>query len=356
MKNYWRLFAELVTELKGNYFLRTRLTLSFFITFSTVAIILILIPLASNSKKHVLESILRERLPGESSGFYIETTKKILNDFNLSEETIPLWILFFIIAGGVNYYLTGRGLQPLRQSIEAQKRFIADSSHELRTPLSIMKTNSEIALLEGPNLSSEEAIATLKSNLEEIDRMSNILQNLMHLSQVERRSSDFPLSKVNLSEALTHSIHSIERLAAKKNIKIIVARLDSSAILGNTTALEELCVNLLKNAINYSQEESSVTVSIKNNYPQDTELEISDTGIGIATKDLPHIFQPFYKADRSRNRRAGENSGLGLTIVKEIVKRHRATIQVKSTVGKGTSFIIKFPAFRERRKNYETNR
>src|SRR3989338_6806472 len=170
MKSYWKQFAEWVIALRDNYFVRTRIVLTVLFTISVIIIILLFLPFTQRIQKSVIESTLQEHLPGKEEAFYKRLTNDISRNLAQGRHAAIQWTLFLIMTATANYYLTGRGLRPIQESVEAQKRFIADSSHELRTPLSIIKTNSEIALLEGEDLSSEEAITTLKSNLEEIDR------------------------------------------------------------------------------------------------------------------------------------------------------------------------------------------
>ncbi len=280
---------------------------------------------------------------------YLVTIAAILTIFNfglkLTNTVYILPLTIAIVATVVGYFLSGITLKPIKTAMQTQKRFIADASHELRTPLSIMKTNSEVTLLEGEELNSQEAAQTIKSNLEEIDRMSNILQNLLNLSQIDSQVAEMPFSRVNLADVVLHSLHSVDKIANKKKIRLIVTKSESALIWGNVTALEEMSLNLLKNAVFYTPEEGQVTIMVKNNAPQDVELVVQDTGIGISAKDLPHIFEPFYKTDVSRLRKAGSgSSGLGLTIVREIVKKHRGLISIKSALGKGTTVTVSFPA------------
>lgn len=312
MTNYWRQFAEWVTELRHDLFFRTRFKLMIFYVL-TLAVLL-------------------------------EAANLVFNRAQARGD-LTLALAIAVAAVVVGYFLSGIALRPIKSAMLAQKRFIADASHELRTPLSIMKTNSEVALLEGENLTRQDMTSAIKSNLEEIDRMSHILQNLLNISQSYTHSVTITFNRVNLAEVAAAALRAADRLAAPKKIRLNVARSDSAIIWGNETALEEMILNLLKNAIFYTPEGGLVTIWVKSNPPENIELMVKDTGIGISTKDLPHIFEPFYKADKARIRRSeGISSGLGLTIVREIVKKHKGSITVQSAVGKGTMVSISFPA------------
>lgn len=334
MRNYWKQFEEWATALKLDLFFWTRLKLMVLYVV-TLTILLFgfnqIIQLSRNPETTVAPSphLLAYIIDAATGG--------------LSRTSVFIFIGILGASFVTSYFLTDVTLRPLRQIMQRQKRFIADASHELRTPLSIMKTNSEVALLDGGSLNPQEALTVTKSNLEEINRMSNILQNLLNLSQIDKRTVDMPFTKVNLLHVVEQSIRSVEPLALRKKITLSLFRADSAMLWGNTTGLEEMTVNLLKNAITYTPEGGQVSASVKHGAPERIELSIRDTGIGISAKDLPHIFEPFYKADTSRIRREGGSSGLGLTIVREIIKRHHGSIYIKSAVGKGTRVTILFP-------------
>lgn len=318
MKNYWKQFVEWATELRHDLFLQTRakLMISYIVTITILFLIFFF------GLRYLIDFLELEN-------------EGVIYAFSIGIAVTSML---------VSYFLSGIALGPIKKAMYTQKRFIADASHELRTPLSIMKTNSEVTLLEGQDLNTSDATNAIKSNLEEIDRMSNILQNLLNLSEIDSKNVEIPFTRVNLADVVLHCLHSVDRMASVKRVRLEVSKSDSAMIWGNITALEELVLNLLKNAVFYTPEDGQVSVSINYSSPEKVELIIRDTGIGIPSKDLPHIFEPFYKADISRLRKAGGGSGLGLTIVREIVKKHQGSISVKSAVGKGTAVIVNFPS------------
>ena len=342
IKSYWKQFAAWVTGLKHDPFVRSRLKPSLF-AILIVAVFLFTINWAfSYYAGRKIDRILRQNVTHEQK---IETIIDVTqNEINATKTKIQLACLPFIIVA--IYYLMGSSLKPIRRMVESQKRFISDVAHELRTPLSIIKMSSDVALMD-KNIPQEELIRTVKSNREEVDRMASIIQNLINLSRTQNRSDEheIALSKIDLSSVINRSIRMVENSAHQKGIEILTFVKCSRMIWGNSTSLEQVTLNLLKNAISFTPTGGLITVSIVDKGPKKIELTVRDTGGGISKKDLPHVFEPFYRADHSRQRHGTQNgSGLGLTIVKKIIEQHNGSIDIKSTPGKGTSVIIDFYA------------
>jgi signal transduction histidine kinase len=305
MRNFWKQFGASVIRSKGDPFVSVRLKLTGLYIVSLVVV-----------------AALVYLLIGTSS---------------LTE----IGLVLIIFATAIGYFLSSRALGPIRHMFRAQRRFIADASHELRTPLSIMKTNSEVALMEGSELKAEEAIETLTSNMEEIDRMSKLIEQLLSMSFYDNRMIEIPSAPVNFSQVVSGTVDKIQSLARQKNVKLIMEKADPLTIVGNPTALEQLVMNLVKNAIVYTPSGGKVHVSVERDGKQG-RLNVEDTGIGISPEDLPNVFNPFYKTDKAA--RMSDGTGLGLTIVKKIVERHNGSIDVESEPGKGTHFTVSLPA------------
>ncbi len=337
MKNYWKRFAVWVTELKNDPFVWARLKLTILYTLSLLVAFLItniaLLRIWFNTLQQVLPSSLEPQVREELS-------RNIDNE--IGRIGLTVYVLLFLAIATISFLISSRTLSPIRRIMRAQKRFIADASHELRTPLAIMKTNSEIVLLDGDHIDPKEAKNTFKSNLEEIDRMSKIIENLLALSYYDNRFADIPFQEINLSKLVTDITNRSQSLATKKSINLRLLNTDPGLIVGNIVAIEQLAVNLIKNAINYTPEGGQVSVSVTTKN-MSIEFKVKDSGIGIEKKDLPNVFNPFYKAGQGRIQLERESSGLGLTIVKKIVERHEGTIYLNSAVGKGTTIIITFP-------------
>lgn len=247
-------------------------------------------------------------------------------------------IMITVIFG---YAIARITLSPARNALKSQKQFIGNIAHELRTPLSIIKTNTEIALLD-ENL-DRKVRQVLESDLEELNRTSEIINNLLSLNSFIR-PEQVRFGDVDLGKVIETVVHDLLPLANRKRIAVIVRRSsrrgDYSTVWGNQTALDQIVRNLIKNSINYTPSGGNIHITTEPYGDQYVRLSIEDTGIGIARKDLFRIFEPFYRVDRSRSREHGGGSGLGLAIVSELVKLHHGKIVMRSTPGKGTTALI----------------
>jgi len=200
-----------------------------------------------------------------------------------------------------------------------------------------------VALLE--NNVTAELKQIMRSNIEELDRISEIINNLLSLSAlVHPERMEF--SSVDLSELASRVVSKYTQLAKHAQQQVTLRKSPNANVWGNATGLEQIVSNLLKNAIQYTPQGGQVVVTVAPSVGDQVELVIQDSGIGIGRKDLFRIFEPFYRAEQSRNRSQG-GSGLGLTIVSELLKLHNGKITIRSAVGRGTSVIILLPAARK---------
>lgn len=225
----------------------------------------------------------------------------------------------------------------LEASFNRIKQFTADASHELRTPLTILKGETEIALRTEDTIQGLKK--TLVSNLEEIDRLSKIVNDLLFLSRMDSGREEFHLQDVSLDMIVQEKYEQMKALAMKKGIEMHIGKKEGVHVKGDPVKLRQLLLNLLDNAIKYTPPGGKVWLSL-NRVDGFARITVSDTGIGIPEEDLPHIFERFYRADKAR--RDG-GSGLGLSICKLIVEAHKGRIDVKSTPGKGSTFEVYIP-------------
>ena len=246
-------------------------------------------------------------------------------------------ILFFF--SGLGFFLAGKNLRPIEEVLEKQKRFTADASHDLRTPLAIMKTDCEVSLKK-KTVTNEEFRQVMLSNLEEIDRMSAMVDQLLFLSR-HNYTSEQPLELISLDTLVEKMTTTFQSLAKRKNLTLSFVRNTPGNMLGNRLDVERLFLNILKNAIDYTPAGGKIHVSVQTSSSQ-LKLSIKDTGIGIAQKDLPHITEAFYKADQARSAEYS-GAGLGLSIVKKIVTQHHGKLEITSTPGVGTEVIVLLP-------------
>ncbi|MEK7511265.1 MAG: HAMP domain-containing sensor histidine kinase [Patescibacteria group bacterium] len=255
-------------------------------------------------------------------------------------------LVFFIILALnalFGYFMAKFALKPTRHSLARQKQFIGNVAHELRTPLAVIKTNTEVALFD--EKLDPYVKQTFTDTLSELDRISEIINNLLTFDSLTRpkRLEFEPVDMRHVSEAV------IKRhlpLATERGIRLAMDSGGSAVIDGNATALDQIMSNIVKNALNYTpaNKDGSVRILIENDSDGKTVITVADTGVGIAQKDLFHIFEPFYRGDSSRTRGVGSGTtGLGLTIVNELVRLHRGSITIRSAIGRGTAVKLTFP-------------
>lgn len=285
--------------------------------------------------KTVIYGIMNGIASGKTDSNYITDSVELVK----SNRFIIFTFISFILTMLFTFLVSRITLQPAKNALESQKRFISDIAHELRTPLAIIKTNSEVALMESDL--SPKIVAVIKSNVEELDRMSQIINNLLSLKNMIR-PENIKFNDVNIGPIIDSVIDKLKDLAEKKHLQIIVKKITPHVVWGNPVALEQIVTNLLKNAINYTSDNGNITIRVGPDYIGNIILHIEDTGIGITKKDLLHIFEPFYRAEGSRNRKNG-SSGLGLTIVSELVKMHSGRLTVRSAENKGTTVLVTLP-------------
>lgn len=245
----------------------------------------------------------------------------------------------FGIAGLAGYFLAGRTLNPIKEMVDDQNRFITDASHELRTPLTSLKTSIEVGL-RNKNMALIQAKKLLESNLEDVERLQILSDGLIRLAQYQKPNGNIIFDKISIKEIVNSAIDKIKIMAQVNKIRII-SKIENLQIQGDSKSLTELFVILLDNAIKYSKQNSSVKI-ITNKTDGKIVIAVSDEGIGIDSKDLPHIFDRFYRAEKSRSKENVSGYGLGLSIAKKIVEIHNGAISVKSEKNKGTTFTIKF--------------
>lgn len=248
--------------------------------------------------------------------------------------------VILLAAGGVSYLLARRTLRPIEESLAAQRRFTSDASHELRTPLTAMRTEIEVAL-RNKTLGCDEHLKVMRSALEEIQRLERLSRGLLRLAQSEER--ELPVSAaVQPVELLTKkAVKDVTPSAKAKRISFEYGGLEGS-VQGEHDSLVELFIILLDNAVKYSP--ANTTVNVRSRVLGNrVVIRVEDRGIGIAPTDLPHIFERFYRADRSRSKSAADGYGLGLPIAKHIVEQHHGSIDVKSDIGAGTVVSVFLP-------------
>lgn len=227
----------------------------------------------------------------------------------------------------------------LESSFKQIKQFSSDASHELKTPLTAIRGEIEVILRR--ERKREEYKKTLKSVLEETDKLGKIIDNLLFLSRMDSQSIKLSFRKVPLDEVFLEVFEETEKIARRKKVHLILKKIQQVNIEGEENQIKRVFTNLIDNAIKYTQEGGKVEISLEKERSL-AKFTVRDTGIGIPEAALPYIFDRFYRVDKARSRETG-GCGLGLAIAKWIVDAHKGKIEVKSKVGEGSIFIVSLP-------------
>ncbi|MFD0695113.1 sensor histidine kinase [Paenibacillus sp. GCM10027628] len=254
-------------------------------------------------------------------------------DFNVSVENNPLNGPFVELVNSINDMAVELGqLEKMRQE------FISNVSHEIQSPLTSISGFSRA--LKNENISEEERRHYLDIIEAESKRLSKLSDNLLKLTSLESEHHPFEPKSFRLDKQLRNHILACEPQWLEKEIEMDI-ELAAISLTADEDLLSQVWTNLIHNAIKFTPDGGTIGVHLKAG-DKEAEIRISDNGIGISEEDQAHIFERFYKADKSRNRTSGGN-GLGLSIVKKIIDMHQGSIEVTSQQDKGTTFTINLP-------------
>lgn len=246
-----------------------------------------------------------------------------------------------ILAGGgaLCYYLARRTLMPIEEAREAQNRFTADASHELRTPITAIRTVNEVTLM-NPRLTLKQAKIQLRSNVEELEKLTRLTDGLLTLANFE--NTEITFHNLSVDSLVRKAANRLASKAAARRITIEHSVPKGLKVAGDETSLVEALVILLDNAVKYSLKNGKITISVSRRQKQ-LKIDVTDRGIGIKPEEIGHIFERFYRADSARSKQQIDGYGLGLAIAKNIAKLHRGYISVKSKAGQGSTFSLVLP-------------
>jgi two-component system OmpR family sensor kinase len=238
----------------------------------------------------------------------------------------------------------------LQTSFGGLRRFTADASHELKTPLTVVRADVERAM--HPNVGAQERMQMLEEAMQEIARMSDLVDSLLTLARADEGRFDLHREPLQLEPLVRDVFETAVILGEDAGVTVSLPLIEDAVIMGDGTRLRQLFLNLITNAIKYTPRGGHVemTLSLRNN--NEIGFAVRDTGVGIAAADLPHVFDRFWRADKARSRRAAADLrgaterggfGLGLAIAQWIAQAHGGTLTAQSRLGKGSIFTVLLP-------------
>ena len=291
-------------------------------------------------------SILLKNNNGQAWG-YLQVGRSLADyDHHLEQSKLILLVslpIAFLIVSIASWYLAGFAMKPVYTSYRQIQQFTADAAHELRTPLAAIRATAE-SVLSSDSLSELESRDVLQTINRQTIRLSQLVQDLLLLSRMDLQLIPLQKQPCCLNEIVSDLVEEVAALAIQAEIELNLKVISDSPfyVTGNEEQLYRLILNVLINAIHYTPAQGKVEVSL-DHLDCMAVIQIQDTGIGIDSIDLPHIFDRFYRASSDRSRKKG-GSGLGLAIASAIAKAHGGNIQVKSEFGEGSTFTIKIPS------------
>ncbi|MCF6092634.1 ATP-binding protein [Microaerobacter geothermalis] len=225
----------------------------------------------------------------------------------------------------------------LQRQEQLRKNLMADVAHELRTPLATLRSHLE-AFQDGIWEPTKER---LNSSQQQVMRLIRLVGDIEKLNQAENPLVQLHIQPIHLNELINQVVQTLESEWSHKPMNVNVIIDDQITLMGDGDRITQVLLNLLSNAYKFTPENGNITILAKESNSEVTIL-VKDNGSGISKEDLPHIFERFFRGEKSRNRSYG-GAGIGLAIVKAIVEAHKGTISVESEVGEGTTFTIVFP-------------
>lgn len=243
---------------------------------------------------------------------------------------------------GQRLILVMHDITRIREVEQIRKDFVANVSHELKTPITSIKGFVE-TLLDGAIEDRQTAVHFLEIIRRQSDQLNAVIEDLLSLSRLEATGSQLEIKEQRLSPILVSAVESCRPQAEEKSIDLILTNADFLLCRGNSVLLEQALINLIENAVKYSEAGTKVWIHAgRDQESGEIQIGVKDQGPGIPEEDLPRIFERFYRVDKARSREMG-GTGLGLSIVKHIVLCHNGRVSVESEYGRGSTFTLILP-------------
>ncbi|MEM8777467.1 MAG: HAMP domain-containing sensor histidine kinase [Cyanobacteria bacterium P01_G01_bin.49] len=295
-------------------------------------------------------SVDRSGLHQSSSQGYVRISQ------SLTELESEKKQLFFHLTGAIvatlglvtlgGFWLTEKSVKPIEKTVQQQKQFTADASHELRNPLTAIKASIDLMRRHPERLQAKD-MRKVKAVASATEQMIYLVEDLLFLARTDTPviKSNLEWTRFSLNELLQDLLELLEPLAQEKEITLEYQDFEPVWVMGNKGQINRLFSNLIHNALNYTPSQGFVIVRLLHDN-RVAKVLVEDTGVGIASEDLLHIFDRFWRADKVRHRSQG--TGLGLSIAQAIATAHRGNITVKSEVEVGTCFDVTLPTISHR--------
>ena len=286
------------------------------------------------SKEAELDTLLTLRRPQ-----YIETQKTV------GERELELFMAPFSsdhAQGGVLVVI--HDVTEQRRSEQLKREFVANVSHELRTPLTNIKSYAETIVDTGDELPPELRSNFMNVIISEADRMTRIVQDLLTLSKIDYGKMEMNISRFPFLKAV-QNVYDAAKLNAEQNhhhTMTLTCEGEIPDVNGDRERIEQVITNIVSNAVKYTPDGGKIDMTVGTS-GRNVFVRVTDNGIGIPEKDLPRLFDRFYRVDKARSRESG-GTGLGLSIAQEILNQHKGSLEISSEYGKGTSVLITMPA------------
>ncbi|MDN4494332.1 sensor histidine kinase [Ureibacillus aquaedulcis] len=270
-------------------------------------------------------------------------------DFTFASQLFQ-WVLIILIVLGLIFIglalfmsqkMSKKAMVPIAKAFTRQKEFAADASHELRTPLAVLQSSLDAMDMTLRDEKDQFTEKLLKNMRQEVKRMTSLVGDLLTLARSDSNTVELRKDTFNLRQMAEDVLESVRPLADEKTISTSLDAPENLMVVADPERLSQLIYILLDNAIKYTPAGGAVKISLSQEECY-VYITVNDTGVGIKDKDLNHIFERFYRADKSRSRQMGGH-GLGLSIAKWIVETHKGTIEVSSELEKGSTFLVKIP-------------
>ncbi len=339
MQKRFRPFGEKDTGSFREHFLRTRSSLT--IIYISLLVVILFISGA------ITRAVFSERLDQRFAIVFQKGDRlhPVLLPIDVDNVRSDLSNTLYVVNGVLialstiaSYWLATRTLRPIQEAYERQRQFLSDASHELRTPLAILQANLENERDSG----NAELQKSAESHLEEVQRMSTLVRDVLSLSRLEHAADAAQCVPLVLNDVLEGVVTRLSAIAINHDVQLSLEDApETFTILGVEEPLIRAFTNVIENAILYNRPQGSVVIAM-HHCGDEVAVDITDTGTGIATKDVEKIFDRFYRADKSRSRRTG-GSGLGLSIARTIFESFHGTIAMESTVNVGTEVHVTLP-------------